>query len=251
MTKLELKDFLDFKSDYYEQPRFLLDDPIQIPHSFNKKEDIEIIAFLVSTIAWGNRKSIVNSGEKLIKIMGNQPYDFVLNYSSKELHFVHRTFNANDLDFFFRSLKNIYLNKGGLENAFLVTESQNSNLFYHITKFRKLFFEVPFETHNNKHISNPETGSASKRLVMFLRWMVRSANKGVDFGIWKNIPTSSLFIPLDIHTGNVARKLGLITRKQNDWKTNVELINLLKEFDPYDPAKYDFALFGLGAYEKF
>ena len=250
MSTDELKDFLDFKADFYEQAKFVEDDPIQIPHRFSRKEDIEISALLVSTIAWGNRKSIIKSGEKLLHIMGNAPFDFVMNYSEKELDFVHRTFNSIDLDFFFRGLKHIYSHHGGLENAFAVASSTD-DLKDHILAFRKCFFEVPFESRSAKHISNPESGSASKRLVMFLRWMVRSSQKGVDFGIWNSIPHSSLLIPLDVHTGNVAHKLGLIARNKNDWKTNLELIQTLRTFDPKDPGKYDFALFGLGAYEGF
>lgn len=248
MTEPELTDFLDFKADFYENPKFIEDDPIQIPHQFQKKEDVEISAFLISTIAWGNRKSIIKSGEKLLKIMDFQPHDFILNFSERELKFVHRTFNESDLEFFFHSLKNIYKKHNGLENAF---HSNDNKLFTKISNFRTIFLEVEHEKRSEKHISNPLSGSASKRLVMFLRWMVRSNKKGVDFGIWKSIHSSSLMIPLDVHTGNIATKLGLISGKQFSWKTNEELISKLREFDPIDPAKYDFALFGLGAYEKF
>jgi len=248
MTEKELKDFLDFKASQYEQVSFIQDDPIQIPHQFNHKEDIEISAFLISTIAWGNRKSIIKNGDKLVQIMGGQPHDFVMNFSRQDLNFVHRTFNQNDLLFFLLSLKNIYLNHGGLEKAF---DSTDNLLLTKISNFRRLFLEIEHDKRSEKHISNPQSGSACKRLIMFLRWMVRSNKKGVDFGIWESIPTSSLMIPLDVHTGNIASKLGLITRKQFTWKTNEELISKLRTFDPIDPAKYDFALFGLGAYEKF
>ena len=248
MTLTELKDFLDFKADFYEKTAFIQDDPIQIPHQFVKKEDIEIISFLISTIAWGNRKSIINSGEKLIQLMDFQPYKFVMNFSAKDLKFVHRTFNQNDLNFFLLALKEIYQSNGGLETAFY---SNDSELLTKISNFRSLFLNVEHEKRSEKHISNPLSGSACKRLVMFLRWMVRSNQKGVDFGLWKSIPSSSLMIPLDVHTGNIASKLGLITTKQFSWKTNEELITTLRKFDPIDPAKYDFALFGLGAYEKF
>jgi len=248
MSELELKEFLEFKANFYENPKFIEDDPIKIPHQFQKKEDIEICAFLISTIAWGNRKSIIKSGEKLLQIMEFQPYDFILNFSKKELNFVHRTFNEADLTFFLLSLKNIYENHNGLENAF---HSNDNLLLTKISNFRTIFLEVEHEKRSEKHISNPLSGSASKRLVMFLRWMVRSNIKGVDFGIWKSIESSSLMIPLDVHTGNIATKLGLISTKQFSWKTNEDLISKLREFDPIDPAKYDFALFGLGAYEKF
>jgi uncharacterized protein (TIGR02757 family) len=248
MSESELKEFLEFKADFYENPKFIEDDPIQIPHQFQKKEDIEICAFLISTIAWGNRKSIIKSGEKLLQIMEFQPHDFILNISEKELNFVHRTFNGADLTFFLLSLKNIYKKHDGLENAF---HSNDNLLSTKISNFRTIFLEVEHEKRSEKHISNPLSGSASKRLVMFLRWMVRSNIKGVDFGIWKSIESSSLMIPLDVHTGNIATKLGLISTKQFSWKTNEALISKLREFDPIDPAKYDFALFGLGAYEKF
>jgi uncharacterized protein (TIGR02757 family) len=248
MTEQELKDFLDFKAEFYENPKFIEDDPIQIPHQFQKKEDIEICAFLISTIAWGNRKSIIKSGEKLLQIMEFQPHDFILNFSEKELNFVHRTFNWSDLTFFLLALKNIYEKHNGLENVFHSTDNQ---LLSKISNFRTIFLEVEHEKRSEKHISNPLSGSASKRLVMFLRWMVRSNMKGVDFGLWKSIQSSSLMIPLDVHTGNMASKLGLISTKQFSWKTNEELISKLRKFDPIDPAKYDFALFGLGAYEKF
>jgi len=248
MSETELKDFLDFKADLYENPKFIEEDPIQIPHRFHKKEDIEISAFLISTIAWGNRKSIIKSGEKLLQLMDFQPYDFILNFSQRELKFVHRTFNGADLEFFLLSLQNIYQKHNGLERSF---HSNDNELLTKISNFRKLFLELEHEKRIEKHISNPLTGSASKRLVMFLRWMIRSNKKGVDFGIWKSIPSSSLMIPLDVHTGNIATKLGLISTKQFSWKTNEELISRLQKFDQNDPDKYDFALFGLGAFEKF
>ena len=248
MTKEELKDFLDFKVDFYENPKFIQDDPIQIPHQFHQKEDIEIIALIISMISWGNRKSIIKSGEKILKIMDFRPYEFILNFSNRELNFVHRTFNGKDLSFFLLSLRNIYEKHNGLENVFHSTDNQ---LLSKISNFRKIFLEVEHEKRSEKHISNPLSGSASKRIVMFLRWMVRSNTKGVDLGIWETIPRSSLMIPLDVHTGNIATKLGLISSKQFSWKTNEELISKLREFDSSDPAKYDFALFGLGVYEKF
>jgi uncharacterized protein (TIGR02757 family) len=248
MTELEQKEFLDYKADFYENPKFIEDDPIQIPHQFLQKEDIEISAFLISTIAWGNRKSIIKSGEKMLQLMDFQPYNYILNFSEKESNFVHRTFNGSDLVFFIRSLKNIYSNHNGLENVF---HSNDNQLLTKIANFRKIFMEVEHEKRSEKHISNPLSGSASKRLIMYLRWMVRSNKKGVDFGLWKSIQPSSLMIPLDVHTGNIASKLGLISRKQFSWQTNEELISKLRNFDSIDPAKYDFALFGLGAYEKF
>lgn len=252
MNPSELKDFLDLKAEQYNSPLFIESDPIQLPHRFSKKEDIEIVSFLVSTIAWGNRVSIIKSGEKLLSIMQESPYEFILNYNqelAKDLKFVHRTFNAYDLDFFFRSLQNIYEN-GGLENAF----KKNNSVFGsqgRIINFRNTFLETEHENRSQKHISNPDKNSAAKRINMFLRWMVRNDKKGVDFGIWKNINPSELSIPLDVHTANISRKLGLISRKQNDGKALEELMIQLREFDSKDPSKYDFALFGLGAFEKF
>ncbi len=250
MKDNELKEFLDFKANQYESSEFIESDPIQIPHHFSQKEDIEITAFLMATIAWGNRKSIITNGHKLLAIMGNSPYDFVMNYDSKkEISFVHRTFNSEDLDFFFRSLNQIYKN-GGLENAFSVN-SDFIGLKGRIHNFRTQFLSKDHLLRSQKHVSNPMANSACKRLVMFLRWMVRDSKKGVDFGIWNSISPSELYIPLDVHTGNIARKLGLLSRTQNDWTTNEELILKLRKFDSEDPAKYDFALFGLGALEKF
>ena len=252
MSKEELIDFLNFKADQYENIDFLSTDPIQLPHRFNKKEDVEVVGLLVSTIAWGNRKSIIKSGENLLQIMENDPHHFVKNYKPEHLEnsrFVHRTFNVQDLDFFLRGLKQIYQN-GGLESAFS-QHPQISGVKGRIIQFREIMLSTPHESRSTKHISDPMRNSAAKRLNMFLRWMVRDAHKGVDFGIWKSISTSELCLPLDVHTSNNARKLGLLTRKQDDWQALEELMNSLRDFDPQDPVKYDFALFGLGAFEKF
>lgn len=249
MNAEELKEFLDFKTNEYNNSSFISTDPIQIVHQFSKKEDIEIVGFLIATIAWGNRTSIIKNGHRLVKIMGNDPYEFVLNYSpKKKLDFVHRTFNAIDLDFFFRSLQNIYQNKGGLESTFIKNNSEEG-VKERIVNFRNTFLEVEHEKRSEKHISNPDKNSAAKRINMFLRWMVRSDKNGVDFGIWNSISTSELMIPLDVHTSVNARKLGLLTRKQNDWKALEELMSSLRKMCPEDPSKYDFALFGLGAFE--
>lgn len=250
MNQNELKEFLDFKVEQYENSAFIDHDPIQIPHLFTRKEDVEIIGFLIATIAWGNRKSIITNGKKLVEIMENEPVEFIKNYTSnKDLKFVHRTFNAEDLDFFFRSLRSIYEN-GGLEKSFSLNEDFEG-LKGRIHNFRTAFLSTVHQARSEKHISNPLSNSACKRLVMFLRWMVRNSKKGVDFGIWKSISPSELFIPLDVHTGNISRKLGLLSRTQNDWTSNEELIQTLRIFDKNDPAKYDFALFGLGAFEQF
>lgn len=248
----ELKEFLDHKVKEFNTSLFIQDDPISLIHRFHRKEDIEIVGFLVSTIAWGNRKSIIKSGEKLLKILGESPYEFIMSYDgqTKETkQFVHRTFNAVDLDFFFKSLRNIYENEG-MEKSFLAhTNVQGAS--GRIISFRNRFFSLVHEKRTEKHVSNPERGAAAKRLQMMLRWFCRYDENGVDLGIWKSIPTSELNVPLDVHTANISRKLGLITRKQNDLKTLEELMFHLRNFDPIDPAKYDFALFGLGAIEGF
>jgi uncharacterized protein (TIGR02757 family) len=252
----ELKDFLDEKVEKFNQPTFVETDPIQVPRKFTQKEDIEISGFLTATIAWGNRTAIIKNAERLSSLMGNQPFDFISNASNAEIQqlqkFVHRTFNGNDCIYFIQSLKNIYKNHGGLQSVFETgfqsgnqhtVKSALANLF-------EIFFELPGER-TRKHISNVQKGSSGKRLNMFLRWMVRNDKSGVDFGIWDGIPASKLMLPLDVHSGNVGRKLGLLQRKSNDWKAVEEITKTLRKFDPTDPIKYDFALFGLGAFEKF
>jgi uncharacterized protein (TIGR02757 family) len=242
----ELKEYLDSKYQQYNTSAFIQDDPIQIPHRFTQKEDIEISGFLAATLAWGNRKMIINSLNRLMERMDNSPYDFVQHASHNELSalngFVHRTFNDVDCTLFIKSLNNLYTKHSGLEGAFATGKSALER----IEHFRQLFLSYPHEKRSEKHVSSPAKGSAAKRLNMFLRWMVRQDEFGVDFGLWKSIPTQSLMIPLDVHTGNVARALGLIKRKQNDWKALEELMTTLRVFDPMDPAKYDFALFGIG-----
>lgn len=252
MTDQELKEFLDFKSEQYENSAFISSDPIQLPHRFERKEDIEIIAFLVSTIAWGTRKGIISSGEKLIEIMEHEPLSFIHTYSPKTLKnssFVHRTFNVADLNQFFLSLNRIY-KSSNLEDCFSA-HSEILGVKGRIANFRQAFFQEGDFSHSMKHVSDPLRNSACKRINMYLRWMVRDASKGVDFGLWKSIPTSELYLPLDVHTSRNARELGLLTRKQDDWKALDELMLRLREFDSNDPAKYDFALFGIGAFEKF
>lgn len=253
MTKTELKNFLDQKAYQYENIRFINSDPIQIPHLFSKKEDIEIAGFLSATIAWGNRKMIIKNAKKMMLLMDNSPYDFVINHQDKDLQnfnsFVHRTFNAYDFMFFVKSLKNIYKNHFGLEKVLQIKDNSD-NYKLTISNFKEVFFELNHLLRTEKHISNPMKGSASKRINMFLRWMVRSSKKGVDFGIWKLHNPKNLHCPLDVHTGNTARKLGILSRKQNDWKSLEELDKTLREFDSQDPVKYDFALFGLGVFEQ-
>ncbi len=254
MNKNGLKVFLEEKVELYNNPSFIEADPISIPHQFTKKEDIEISGFLAATIAWGNRKMILRNANRMMEMLDESPYDFIVNSGNDEMEminkFVHRTFNSYDLVYFLNALRNIYRNHGGLERIF--TENQTSaSLQPAIHEFHRIFFELPHEKRTERHVSDPFKGSAAKKLNMYLRWMVRKDNRGVDFGIWKSISRSLLSCPLDVHSGNVARKLGLITRKQNDSKAVAELDSILREFDNEDPVKYDFALFGLGAIEKF
>jgi len=254
LSKNEIKDFLDFKVALYNNPNFIENDPISIPHRFSNKADIEIAAFLTATISWGNRKAILNASDKMIELMGNSPFDFVLNASEVQLEraseFYYRTFNGDDFKYFIKALKNLYINHGGLEAVFNDLVKQNS-LQESISKFKNIFFSLPHPTRTTKHISDPMNGSAAKRINMMLRWLVRKDNKGVDFGIWEKISPSKLSCPLDLHSGNTARKLGILLRTQNDAKAVVELDTVLREFDVNDPSKYDFALFGLGVIESF
>ncbi|EJL75276.1 TIGR02757 family protein [Chryseobacterium populi] len=245
----ELKFFLNEKADQYNNANFIENDPVQIPHRFSLQQDIEIAGFLSATISWGNRKSIINSAEKMLDIMGNSPYDFVLNHSLKDLEFIqdksiHRTFNGEDFAYFIRQFNRIYKENESLEDLFKVKDSE-TNFLHAIERFRNSFLEKG-KHRSHKHVSSPYKNSSSKRIVMFLRWMVRKDKRGVDFGIWKNTDQKYLSIPLDVHTGNISRKLGLISRTQNDWKTVEELDHIIRQFDGKDPAKYDYALFGLG-----
>jgi uncharacterized protein (TIGR02757 family) len=253
LIKSDLKDFLDEKVELYNRPSFIEFDPISIPHNFTRKEDIEISGFLAATISWGNRKMILRNANRITELLDNSPFDFIMNSEEYDLQrmmgFVHRTFNSADLIYFIKALRNIYKNKGGLESIFFQFREPDS-LQPAIHEFHKIFFELPHEKRMERHVSDPFKGSAAKKLNMYLRWMVRKDNKGVDFGIWDSISPSILSCPLDVHSGNVARKLGLLKRKQNDAKAVAELDAVLRSFDRNDPAKYDFALFGLGASEK-
>jgi len=254
LKNTELIDFLNSKVEQYNNPRFIESDPIQIPHLFSKKEDIEISGFLTATIAWGNRKSIIKNAKRMMQMLDNSPHDFILNHEEADLKallpFVHRTFNGYDFILFVQSLHNIYKNHVGLENIFSKFDQLDS-LQKAIHEFKKIFFEIEHLSRTEKHISDPLKNSAAKRINMFLRWMVRNDHTGVDFGLWKSLSPSSLSCPLDIHSGNTARKLGLLTRKQNDAKALFELDMNLRKLDALDPVKYDFALFGLGVFEKF
>lgn len=250
----DLKGFLDEKTWQYNRPEFIETDPVQIPHLFQIKEDQEISGFLSATIAWGNRTMILKNAHRMMQMMGNAPYDFVMSHTPEQLDvlvtFVHRTFNGHDFKTFIMGLKHIYSQHGGMETIFSKPIDPIS-LQPNIAHFKELFFEIEHQKRSQKHISNPLEGSAAKRINLFLRWMVRNDKAGVDLGNWTRISPSKLSCPLDVHSGNVARKLGLLNRKQNDAKAVSELDAHLRKLDPIDPVKYDFALFGLGVFEGF
>ncbi len=254
MYDSDIKEFLDEKADEYNNPDFIETDPIVVPHQFTLKEDIEIAGFLTASIAWGKRETIIKNAFTLMELMGYAPYDFVMNHQAHHLekldHFVHRTFNATDVQFFVRAIRHIYSHKGGFESVIADSASETS-VIPSLSSFYTVFFSLPHPARTRKHVSNPEKGSSGKKMNMFLRWMVRNDTRGVDFGLWKAVSPSVLSCPLDVHTGNVARKLGLLTRKQNDIKAVCELDSALRAMDCHDPVRYDYALFGLGIYEHF
>ena len=251
-NKESLKLFLDKKVELYNQPSFIMSDPVSIPHLFKKKEDIEIAGFFAAVFAWGNRRTIIQKSRELMKLMDDAPHAFCLGHQPEELKkllaFKHRTFNTTDLLYFIEFFKHHYTQHKSLETAFT---SQGETIEEMLTGFHDHFFSlevVPART--RKHVPTPERGSTCKRLNMFLRWMVRKDTKGVDFGIWKKISPSRLICPVDLHVARVARKLGLLKRKQTDWLAAVELTEYLRTLDKNDPVKYDIALFGMGAMEK-
>lgn len=253
-----LKDFLDSKVDQYNRLDFIENDPIVIPHQFSVKQDIEIMGFFAAMLAWGQRKTIINKCNELVGRMDGAPYDFILNHKDTDLKalldFKHRTFNDTDLLYFVHFFKQHYTKHQSLEDAFLLEMpgSENQEAESVLNNFRANFFSLPdFPRRTIKHVSSPAQKSACKRLNMFLRWMVRNDDQGVDFGIWKRMKPAQLICPADVHVERVARKLKLITRTQVDWKTAIELTENLRKFDPADPVKYDFALFGLGIEENF
>jgi len=254
IMKGSLRNFLDEKVDKYNRLDFIEFDPVSIPHQYHSKEDIEIAGFLTAVISWGNRTSILRSAKRMMELMGNSPYDFILHHRDRHLRkidgFVHRTFNGTDLLTFIEGLEFLYRGQNGLEGIFTEYKTRDS-LQPAIHKLKQEFFSVPHLERTRKHLPDPLAGSAAKRINMFLRWMVRRDGRGVDFGLWKSISPSTLSCPLDIHSGHVARKLGLISRKQNDSRAVSELDSVLREFDIHDPVKYDFALFGLGIIEGF
>lgn len=249
----EWKDFLDEKYKLYNRPSFIQNDPISIPHKFKLKEDVEIAAFFSAIIAWGQRPTIIRNANRLMDIMDNEPYQFILHSEKKDWEkfagFAHRTFQYQDAVYFVRALQNIYRHHGGLEKVF--SKESSKDMKSGIAHFRTIFLEINPDTRTAKHIANVEKNASAKRINMFLRWMVRNDKQGVDFGLWKRISPSLLYCPLDIHSGRVARKLGLLKRKQDDWKAVNELTLNLRKLDVNDPVKYDFALFGLGVFENF
>ena len=251
---IEIGQLLEIKFHEYNTKEFIQTDPIQIPWLFQKKEDIEIASYLTCTIAWGQRKTIISNASRLMKLLDNSPHDFLINSSSKEWEdmgkFVHRTFQTSDLLYFLDALKRIYTEHGGLEKVF-TDGYNNGGIFESIIYFRKIFMQWNPLNRVNKHVSNPEKGSAAKRLNLFLMWMVRKDNVGVHFGLWPGISTKDLIIPLDVHVGRVSRNLGLLSRKANDWKAAMELTNMLRRFDPEDPVRFDFSLFGMGLDQSF
>lgn len=254
----ELALLLEKKYKQYNRLDFISTDPISIPHQFTKKQDIEIAGFLAASIAWGQRVTIIQNAKKMLAVMENQPYEYILNFVPGKKSYqacqqiVHRTFNGDDFYFFLHALHSIYNEYTDLESLFVSgLAKDDKNLMPALMQFRKRFFSLPHLERTQKHFSNPAENSASKRLNMYLRWMVRKDKSGVDFGIWESISPALLSCPLDVHSGNVARKLGLLQRHQNDWKATVELTEALKLYDPKDPVKYDFALFGLGVFEGY
>ncbi|RKE00061.1 TIGR02757 family protein [Marinifilum flexuosum] len=255
MIFADLKDFLEEKYDLYNRESFIESDPIQIPKQFSRKEDIEIAGFLSASIAWGQRPTIIRNAKRLMEFMNQQPYEFLMNSTEANLdvfrEFKHRTFNGDDCIFFIKSLKNIYQKHDGLESVFTKGFNKGGDVKSAIAYFREVFFEPEHLDRTQKHISNVLKKSSAKRINMYLRWMVRDDERDVDFGLWKGIESKDLFLPLDVHTGNVGRKLGLLTRKQSDWLAVEEITKSLRTFDPNDPVKYDYALFGLGIFEKF
>lgn len=251
----KLKAFLDAKANHYNTLDFIESDPVCIPHRFNKKQDVEIAGFLAATLAWGQRVTIINKCNELLRLMDNAPHDFLLHHTLNDLkafeHFKHRTFNSTDTLYFIESLSTYYKMHNSLEDAFVVPATEKT-IETGLINFHKVFFNLPdYPTRTRKHVSTPAQKSACKRLCMFLRWMVRQDDKGVDFGIWKKISPTQLICPCDVHVERVARKLKLISRKGMNWQTALELTANLRKLDSIDPVKYDFALFGLGIVEDY
>ncbi|MDR1347998.1 MAG: TIGR02757 family protein [Prevotellaceae bacterium] len=254
MEKDALRDLLETLHNKYNNADFIENDPVSIPHSFGTGNNIEISGFLASAIAWGNRKAIIKSAMQMMKYMDNQPYDFVTTASEKEIRqlsaFVYRTFNGYDFMCFIRALRQFCIKFGSLGNFFEQAFIDSGDMRTVLSRFRSLFFEVQHDKHCEKHISSIDGGAACKRLNMYIRWMVRRDRRGVDFGLWKKIPMSALYLPLDVHSGNMGRAFGLLVRRQNDWKAVEEITRNLREFDASDPVRFDFSLFGAGVNQQ-
>jgi uncharacterized protein (TIGR02757 family) len=252
MNESEIRDYLEEKTQQYMNRAFIDDDPISVPHHFQKPGDIECAGFITATMAWGNRKSILKNAHAIFNKMDNQPFDYIKNYNKQEQNYwkkqgsLHRTLQGADLDFLIRGLQEILQEHGTLEPAFL---NPSGEAIEGIIAFRSRMLKTKHQTRSLKHLGDALSGSACKRINMFLRWMVREKKSGVDFGLWKKIKPSALSIPLDVHSGNTARMLGILQRRQNDIKAVHELDKILRKFDVQDPVKYDFALFGIGVYE--
>ena len=246
----DLRELLEALHDKYNRPEFIPDDPISVPHRYTDRADREIAGFLSATIAWGNRKAIVSSGHRMMHFMDDAPADFVRNASQRELallsSYVHRTFNGRDLRDFVLALRRMDRRFGGLGVFFEERYAAVQSIPAVLSEFRREFFSCDHAPRCEKHLSSIDRGAACKRLCMFLRWMVRRDDRGVDFGLWRSIPMSALYLPLDLHSGDVARTLGLLVRRQNDWRAVEEVTAVLRTFDPEDPVRYDFALFGAG-----
>ncbi len=251
----EMKEFLELKYEQFNNPSFIENDPVSVPHQYSLKQDIEIAGFLTAIIAWGRRDLILAAANRLMEMMGGSPGDFILNAANKDIDrlgdFYYRTFNGDDCRTFIYALRNIYSSYNSMEDVLLKYLEQGDGWKAAVTGLRNEFFNVTHPRRTQKHFADISRGAAGKRLNMFFRWMVRHDGKGVDFGLWKRISSSMLYIPLDFHTGKVSRKLGLLSRKQDDWKAVEELTSVLRLFDRDDPVKYDFSLFGLGIIEKF
>ena len=250
MQREELRELLEHLHDKYNRPEFIEPDPISIPHSFSDRHDREVSGFLASAIAWGNRKAIVKSARRMVQYMDYAPADFVRNASEQELrhlqNYVHRTFNGQDFIDFVHCIRHITERWGGIGEFFEQNYLATQDMAQVLSLFRREFFSCNHDSHCEKHLSSIDKGAACKRLNMYLRWFVRHDDRGVDFGLWRKIPMSALYLPLDIHTGNMGRALGLLSRKQNDWKATAEITAALREFDPEDPVRYDYSLFGAG-----
>ena len=250
MEREELRDLLEHLHDKYNRAEFIEPDPISVPHSFTAKEDREIAGFFAATIAWGNRKAIVKSARRMMQYMDDAPADFVRHASTEELArlrtYVHRTFNGQDFTDFVLAIRRITERFGGIGDFFESRYEAEGDMARVLSEFRREFLACEHDAHCEKHLSSIDKGAACKRLNMYLRWFVRRDDRGVDFGLWRKIPMSALYLPLDVHSGNMGRALGLLRRKQSDWKATAEITASLREFDPEDPVRYDFSLFGAG-----